>query len=93
MEMMIVETEPMKLKVAQVSSVIEISPTVHCFNFNLIQIDINALENKLLIFVGQCPLNHFRCFNQRCVPNNLVCNGNNDCGDYTDESEGCFGNI
>ena len=45
----------------------------------------------ILKLIDQCPLDHFQCLNQRCVPNSVVCNGENDCGDYTDESEGCSG--
>ena len=41
--------------------------------------------------LGKCPIDHFLCANQRCVPDTVVCNGENDCGDHTDESEGCLG--
>ena len=51
------------------------------------------IVRSLTIDIGQCPLNHFRCSNQRCVQENVVCDGKNDCGDYSDESEGCYGII
>ena len=37
-----------------------------------------------------CPLNYFRCRNRRCVPTSRICNGNDDCGDGTDETDGCL---
>ena len=36
-------------------------------------------------------MNHFKCNNHRCVQNLLVCDGKNDCGDYSDEDKGCRG--
>ena len=46
---------------------------------------------SLFELIDECPIDHFQCSNQRCVPDTVVCNGENDCGDHTDESEGCLG--
>ena len=42
----------------------------------------------LLPFICQkdvCPVGHFHCSNGRCINNNWKCDGNNDCGDDSDE--------
>ena len=48
-----------------------------------------------LLYAGQmasnCPENHFSCINQKCVSGDSLCNGNNDCGDNSDETIGCKG--
>ena len=36
-----------------------------------------------------CPVNNFKCDNDACVPNVWVCDGDNDCGDNSDEPESC----
>ena len=36
-------------------------------------------------------MNHFKCTNHKCVDNSYVCDGRNDCGDYSDEDKGCQG--
>ncbi|XP_069505811.1 CD320 antigen isoform X2 [Ambystoma mexicanum] len=33
----------------------------------------------------KCGSSEFNCSNLRCIPNTLVCDGNNDCGDHSDE--------
>ena len=48
-------------------------------------------NSSLLQLIDECPINHFQCANQRCVPETAICNGENDCGDHSDESEGCLG--
>ena len=40
-----------------------------------------------------CPNNSFVCKNARCIPDKLACDSNNDCGDGSDEEEGCKGNF
>ena len=44
----------------------------------------------LLYFCGRHCLFHqeFRCASGRCIPNSYLCDGDNDCGDLSDE-EGC----
>ena len=37
----------------------------------------------------ECPTNHFSCQNDNCIPNVWVCDGDNDCGDNTDEMDTC----
>ncbi|GFX36011.1 mariner Mos1 transposase [Trichonephila clavipes] len=34
-----------------------------------------------------CPPNQFRCVNSRCISESYVCDGDNDCGDWSDESK------
>lgn len=33
-----------------------------------------------------CPLNQFKCSNNRCIPKRWLCDGTNDCGNNEDES-------
>ena len=39
-----------------------------------------------------CPKNHFICENEKCIHNNKLCDGANDCDDDSDESFFCEGN-
>ena len=34
-----------------------------------------------------CASNYFKCDNNRCIPMMWVCDGDNDCGDLSDEDE------
>ena len=36
-----------------------------------------------------CEENQFRCDNGRCIPNTWKCDGENDCGDSSDEGDFC----
>ena len=36
-----------------------------------------------------CP--GFLCANQKCLPSEMRCNGENNCGDNSDEEQGCVG--
>ena len=40
---------------------------------------------------SNCPDTHFSCTNKKCVTGDSLCNGNNDCGDDSDETIGCNG--
>ena len=42
-----------------------------------------------MLFKGNCSIGYYRCSNKRCVPNNKVCNGINDCLDNSDEMKEC----
>ena len=37
--------------------------------------------------LGICPLNTFNCSNGSCIANLLRCDGEDDCGDGSDEDE------
>ena len=36
-----------------------------------------------------CSESQFQCANHRCIPKHLLCNGDNDCFDMSDETEAC----
>ena len=46
-------------------------------------------EDELDCPQKECPANHYMCKNDNCIPNVWVCDGDNDCGDNTDELETC----
>ena len=56
-----------------------------CFIFNIP--NFNNLEN----LISNCPPSHFQCGNKQCIRSNMMCNGEDDCGDNTDETTGCNG--
>ena len=37
----------------------------------------------------ECPEGKFRCRDMFCLPERLTCNGENDCGDNSDELKVC----
>ena len=39
-----------------------------------------------------CPSQNFLCANDKCLAAYYMCDGNNDCGDNSDESTICSGN-
>ena len=45
----------------------------------------------VLMLLGNCPLDSFRCRNKRCVKNSRVCDGLDNCSDNSDEIDGCSG--
>ena len=40
-----------------------------------------------------CPNNSFACKNGKCIPDKMTCDSNDNCGDGSDEEEGCKGNF
>ena len=44
---------------------------------------------KIIVSEGICPMNQFRCANNTCIPIFWACDGLNDCGDNSDETEYC----
>ena len=40
---------------------------------------------EYFLCVGTCPKNQFLCANGNCVPFVFTCNGEDDCGDESDE--------
>ena len=40
---------------------------------------------------GFCPKNNFLCANDNCLAASVLCDGNDDCGDNSDESTMCSG--
>ena len=74
---------------------VRISQYLHIFN----RYDISDFYVKLAIFdvsenlMSNCPPSHFRCVNKRCIRSTMMCNGEDDCGDNTDETLGCNGRM
>ena len=42
---------------------------------------------------SNCPKNRFECTTQRCVTGDSLCDGLDDCGDNSDETVGCTGQL
>ena len=55
------------------------------------QQDCPGGEDELDCPSKQCPPNHYKCNNDACVPQVWVCDGDNDCGDNSDELASCGG--
>jgi hypothetical protein len=45
------------------------------------------------VYIGMdaCLDNQFRCKDNSCIANSKTCDGNNDCGDFSDEIYPCSG--
>ena len=39
------------------------------------------------ILAGGCNIGEFECENKRCIHHNQTCDSNNDCGDWSDETD------
>lgn len=58
------------------------------FNFSSIN-DLLVSYNTMFWYAEPtCGAGEFQCSSSRCVPMNFKCDGENDCGDYSDET-GC----
>ena len=47
-------------------------------------------EDEVDCPMKECPVNHYKCDNDACIPNVWVCDGDNDCGDNSDEHNSCL---
>ena len=62
-------------------------------NALLINEDLLTVYSKFLFplmflsAVGQCDVTEFTCNNGKCVPSLNLCNGADDCGDGSDETD------
>ena len=43
-------------------------------------------EDEKYCAIRKCRNDYFHCFNNRCVKKGAKCDGNNDCGDFSDEA-------
>lgn len=41
--------------------------------------------------IRSCSNNQFQCTSGRCIPDHWACDGDNDCGDFSDENMTCRG--
>ena len=48
-------------------------------------------QDFILIVADTCDSDEFTCSNLECRPESVVCDGNDDCGDNSDEEQDCSG--
>ena len=51
------------------------------------------LKINIWILGGACSTHQFLCANEKCVPVSWTCDGEDDCGDNSDETTSCTGMI
>ncbi|XP_046333609.2 membrane frizzled-related protein-like [Haliotis rufescens] len=68
---------------SSVSFVFSTDDTTQNGQFDILITSFNISDN------GVCSSDRFLCDNSRCVSSDVTCNGFNDCGDNSDELDGC----
>ncbi|XP_071087846.1 membrane frizzled-related protein-like [Haliotis cracherodii] len=68
---------------SSVSFVFSTDDTTQHGQFDILITSLNISDN------GGCSRDRFLCDNSRCVSSDVTCNGFNDCGDNSDELDGC----
>ena len=63
-----------------------VKPIDTSISFPWISTDINNI-----IIADTCDSDEFTCSNLKCRPESVVCDGNDDCGDNSDEEQDCGG--
>ena len=54
--------------------------------------DSKVFFSTFMIVDGyDCPKEQFTCQNGKCIEPYFMCDGNDNCGDESDEIEGCLG--
>ena len=58
-------------------------------------VNMNKCTNNVMNILGttSCPKNQFTCSNKQCAAANKKCDGNDDCGDESDEILQCGGTV
>ena len=59
---------------------------IKCFGLTEAFVKQKNAENWLVCVADVCSLRQFRCDNGRCIPLTWTCEGEDDCGDNSDET-------